>query len=87
MNQEDFPFEEIRAEHGDLFATIDAAKEAGYDEDQIWSVTDADSDDPDVHSIWVYGPPRHYVNVLGYVCTRERHDDDTYYEEVMYRDD
>ena len=87
MSQEDFPYEEIRAEHGDLFATIDAAKEAGFDDNQIWSVVDADSDDPAVHSIWVYGPPRHYVNLLGYVCTRERHDDDTYYEEVMYRDD
>ncbi len=87
MNQEEFPFEEIRAEHGDLFTTIEAAKEAGFDDNQIWSVVDADSDDPNVHSIWVYGPPRHYVNLLGYVCTRERHDDDTYYEEVMHRDD
>lgn len=84
MSQEDFPFEEIRNKYGDLFSTINAAREAGFDENQIWSVVDADSDDPNVHSIWCYGPPHHFVNLLGYVCTRERHDNDTYYEEVFY---
>ncbi len=83
---QDFPFEEIRDEYGDLFNSVDAAMAVGFNRNQIWSVVDADSDDPNVHSIWCYGPPRHYVNLLGYVCTRERHDDDTYFEEVAYRD-
>jgi hypothetical protein len=50
------------------------AKEAGYDDNQIWSVT--------VHDDWFcYGPPHHYVNHVGHIATKERHDNDTYYEE------
>lgn len=71
----DFPFEEIRTEGGDLFPSLAAAKDAGFDEDQIWSVVEGDE------GTWVYGPPHHYVNLLGFVCTQERHDHDTYFEE------
>lgn len=72
-----FPFQEIRQETGDLFPTLQEAKAAGYDEDQIWSVTEGDDD------VWCYGPPQHYVNLLGFVCTKERHDGQTYYEEEV----
>lgn len=83
FDDQEFPFEEFRAEGGDLFLKIEDAKKSGFDDNQIWSVVDADSDDPDVHSVWVYGPPHHYVNLLGYVCTQERHDHNTYFEEVL----
>ena len=76
---EDFPFEEIRQESGDLFASIEECKLAGFKENQIWSII---SDD----DFWVYGPSQHYVNLLGYVCTNEEHDGDTYYEENIQVD-
>lgn len=70
----DFPYAEIRTESGDYFASVSDAKDAGFSENQIWSVG--------VHEdTWVYGPPHHYVNVIGYVATKETHDNDTYFEE------
>ena len=73
--EKEFPFEEIRDEHGDYFMTIgDAKKHTGYDESHIWSVTECEN-------TWSYGPSHHYVNLIGYVVTHEAHDGNTYYEE------
>lgn len=36
--EEDFPYEEIRQESGDYFDSWKQAKEAGFDDNQIWSV-------------------------------------------------
>jgi hypothetical protein len=74
----DFPFEETRHPSGDLFDTMEEARAAGFDDDQIWSVVSGDDED-----VWVYGPPHHYINRLGFVATQERHDNDTYYEETF----
>ena len=73
---EDFPYEEIRKPTGDYFDSWNQAKQAGYDDDQIWSVVHGDE-------AWTYGPPHHYINVIGFIATNERHDHDTYYEEVL----
>lgn len=73
--QGDFPFEEIRNENGDYFTSFSDAKAAGFDDDQIWSVCIHDG-------TYCYGPPHHYVNFFGCVVTREKHDNQTYYEEV-----
>jgi len=74
--QEDFPFEEIRDDafggNGDYFTTIDCCIAAGFDLDQIWSVTEEED-------VITHGPSHHYVNLMGYVCTNERHDGKTYY--------
>ena len=72
----DFPFEEIRDEHGDYFRSIDQAMAAGFHPSQIWSVTECDN-------WYTYGPPGHIVNLIGYVATNEQHDGDTYYEEQL----
>ena len=69
-----FPFEEIRDENGDFFANHKAAQKAGYDDDQIWSVVESDG-------TYTYGPPHHYVNLIGHIATIERHDGDTYYHD------
>ncbi len=72
-----FPFDEIRAEpNGDYFDSVADAMAAGFDLDQVWSVVHGDGDS------YCYGPSHHYVNLLGYVATTERHDGDTYYIEV-----
>ena len=76
-----FPFEEIRDKNGDYFSTVAEAKEVtGYDEYHIWSVTEGEG-------TWCYGPPQHYVNLLGYVVTKESHDNETYYEEKDWREE
>jgi hypothetical protein len=72
FNQADFPFEEL-----DRFDSQREAINAGNDTNQIWSVVI----DDDTNS-YCYGPSHHYVNLLYYIVTKERHDDDTYYEEA-----
>jgi hypothetical protein len=69
----DFPFEEIRGENDDYFSSVSEATSLGYRLSQVWSVVEEDN-------IFVYGPAHHYINVLGYICTEEHHDDHTYYE-------
>jgi len=69
IHQTDFPFDQLA-----IFPSWVKAAEAGYPDDQIWSVC--------VHEdTWVYGPPRHYVNHVYHIVTAEKHDDQTYYEE------
>ena len=81
----DFPYEEIRRPDGDYFQSWQEAKDAGWDDDQIWSVTSAEGDDG---SEWIItGPPHHYVNHIGHVATLERHDNNTYYEECWRTED
>lgn len=70
----DFPFDEIRAPDGNYFRSWQEAKDAGYDDDQIWSITESEG-------TWTYGPPHHYINHVGHVATLERHDGETYYHE------
>ena len=70
--KEEFPFDEVRDANGDYFDTVGEAMDAGFDLNQVWSVTEED------HEI-VYGPSRHYINRLGYTATAERHDESTYY--------
>lgn len=72
----DFPFDEIRQESGDYFDSIDQARSAGYADSQIWSVCCHDDE-------WVYGPPFHWVNLIGYIATLEHHDRMTYYTEIV----
>ena len=78
---EEFPYEEIRdngRDDGDYWHTVADALAAGYALDQIWSVTIEDED----NGTWFcYGPSHHYVNVIGYTVTRERHDGETYFTE------
>jgi hypothetical protein len=77
----DFPFEIIRRPNGDYFDSWEEARLAGYDDNQIWSVTEGDGDDG---SEWfTYGPPHHYVNHVGHIATKKRHDGNTYYHECV----
>jgi hypothetical protein len=79
---QDFPFNE--AAH---FDTKEAAMSSGYDENQIWSVVECGVVDDVGNEVFTYGPSHHWVNVIHYVATEERHDGDTYYEELWERDD
>lgn len=71
----EFPFEEKR-DHmtGDYWPTARDAIKAGFNLSQVWSVTETDG-------VFCYGPPHHFVNVLGFIATEEHHDGNTYYEE------
>jgi hypothetical protein len=70
----EFPFEEIRTEDGDYFRTRKQVEEAGFEDSQTWSVIECDG-------AYSFGPPHHYVNLLGYIATNEHHDFNTYYHE------
>lgn len=70
----DFPYEEIRKPSGDYFNSWQEAKDAGFDDDQIWSLVESEG-------TYTYGPPHHYVNHVGHIATHERHDGETYYHE------
>ena len=75
--ESDFPYEEIRRESGDYFSSWQEAKDAGFDDNQIWSITECEG-------TFCYGAPHHYVNHIGHIATNERHDFETYYEETIY---
>ena len=80
IHKKEFPFDEIRDQHGDYFSTVaDAKKHSGYDESHIWSVTECEG-------AWSYGPSHHYINLIGYIATHESHDGNTYYEEEDWRE-
>lgn len=85
IHEADFPFEEIRDDvvggNGDYFDSWQKAKDAGFDDDQIWSICEGDE------GAWCYGPPHHYVNHIGHIATKERHDGETYYIEVWDTDE
>lgn len=72
----EFPFEEHRKENGDYFSSWKEVSEAGYDDDQIWSITEAEG-------VYSYGPPHHYINIVGFIATSERHNGNTYYHEDL----
>jgi len=87
----DFPFvehsrlDEWGDEGGDYANRPHDLIKLGYAESQIWSVIEGDEeitqeDGRRLNSI-TYGPSRHYVNVIGYIATKEHHDGETYYEE------
>ena len=71
----DFPFEEIRKYDGSYFNSVLECINNGFDVDQIWSLT-LDEDN------FCYGPSIHYINLIGYICTQERHDGETYFIEA-----
>jgi len=76
-HETDFPYTEVREPSGNYWQTIQQALDAGHSEDQIWSVCAEDVADDAV--AWTYGPSHHYVNLIGYTVTQERHDGETYY--------
>ena len=85
----DFPFEQIRDDgtpEGDYFHRPQDIRKLGYAESQIWSIVECDDEfreDGQRISVYVYGPSEHYVNVIGYMATKEHHDGNTYYEETL----
>ena len=79
LHKEDFPFDEIRDENGDYFDTAQDVMNAGHSITQVWSVSEE-------AGVFTYGPHHHYINVIGFVATREHHDGETYYEYEVYTD-
>lgn len=74
----DFPYTCCYDINGDYFHNVQAALDAGYDEKHLWSVVV--DDDTNTFS---YGPPHHYVNLIGIVGTIEERPEDTYYHETL----
>lgn len=76
VNESGFPFEEVAR-----FDSLQQVPE-GVSKDHIWSVVVTDLDCG--CTSWCYGPSHHYVNLMHYVQTAERHDGDTYYEDTSH---
>lgn len=81
IHNEDFPFNELRKHDGDYYQNQRELEHAGFEESQMWSVTEATSDEGD--ELYIYGPVHHWVNIVGYIGTAEHHDGETYYEETV----
>ncbi len=65
----DFPYEEVRDASGDYFRQWGDVARAGFNDDQIWCVTYADEH----NGTWIcHDSAPHFVNVLGFVGTKER---------------
>lgn len=81
LTKGDFPFEEIRTESGDYFASVaDALAHPDCKGiNNIWSVVESEG-------TYCFGPAHHWVNLIGYVVTKEGHDGETYYEEAPSMD-
>jgi len=76
-----FPFEEIRDRNGDYFNSIREIEVLGFKRNQIWAVTEYDSEDTGYEYTIYIGPSHHFVNLIGYFATSEAHDNNTYYFE------
>jgi len=72
----EFPFEEIKLQDSDYFFSAQEAMDAGYAENQVWSLIEGET-------MYVTGPSHHRINVIGYFATKETHDGNTYYQEEM----
>jgi hypothetical protein len=72
----DFPFEEIKTESGDYFETAQDVMNAGYSLSQVWSVIENED-------VFTYGPHHHYINLIGFIATKEHHNSKTYYNETI----
>lgn len=70
----EFPFNELRTPTGDYYSSRLEMELAGFEDSQMWSVVESDGQ-------YSFGPPHHWVNLIGYVATAEHHDGDTYYHE------
>lgn len=79
--EQTFPFQELRMPTGDYYDNRTQMEHAGFIQAQMWSIVEADADDGAEYL--VYGPVHHYVNILGYVATAEKHDGNTYYNECI----
>lgn len=78
----EFPYEEYRDEHGDYFRSLDdAMNHLSFSEEHIWSITEGEDDDG--VTVYTYGPPTHYTNLIGFIGTAEPHNGVTYFEERL----
>lgn len=77
----EFPFNELRMPDGNYYDNKSQLELAGFEESQMWSVVEAEADDG--AELYVYGPVHHYINLIGYIGTAEKHDGNTYYVETI----
>jgi len=64
------------SEFGERYGSFQEANADGWSDRQIWSIVSGDE------GVWTYGPPHHFVNIVGFIATKEEHDGETYYHEV-----
>ena len=98
----EFPYEEIRQEpDGDYFDSIKQMEDKGFQPSQMWSVIHTCDKDQNGKQVNYYTyapsfiaktarwPEHHYINLLGYVATKEHHDNSykAYYDEKFVHEE
>ena len=82
-NQE-FPYGEIFRDDGNYFNSWADAAAAGYSDSQIWCVTTSDHE----HGTWFcYDNSAHFVNVHGFIATKEHAKPGECYEELLLNEE
>jgi len=80
----EFPYEEIRDPNGDYFSTYQDVLDAGFSDAQVWTVIITDED----HGMWItYDNGFRFVNVIGYVASKEEVTEDECYDEWVELND
>ena len=79
----EFPYEEIRDPNGDYFSSYQEVLDAGFTDAQVWTVIVTDED----LGLWItYDNGFRFVNVIGYVASKEEVTGDECYEEFVELD-
>ena len=79
----EFPYEEIKDADGNYFLHYEDVIDAGYCEEQVWTVISNDN----ANGIYfTYDSTRRIVNVIGYIATKEEAVPGEYYEEFVELD-
>lgn len=80
-----FPFEEL-----ERYDTYREMRASGLPMSHLWSVYEGEEqyywDEGVRRQTFVTGPAHHYVDIVYWFSTREEHDGNTYFEEVLERD-
>ena len=79
-----FPYEEIKDTDGNYFQRYQDVLDAGFSDAQVWTVIVTDED----LGLWItYDNGYRFVNVLGYVASKEEVTAEECYEEWVELDD
>ena len=80
----EFPYEEIRRADGNYFDSWKEVTTAGYADTQIWCVTTGDEE----QGTWFcYENTRRFVDVLGFIATKEHAKPGECYEELVLNEE
>ena len=87
-----FPYHTINPTGKSYFKDVYGLFDLGFSLNQIWTVMEEDlGDHPYIYRRHIYGPPYcaeiKNTKILGYIGTKEKHNNETFYEETFHNSD